>query len=155
MRPRFWSLQPVRQLFFAMLSAAANWISTRSFVRQLRSSGIDAMLSAVHGLKGSVYRTIQLQERQAEGENVTDAEIFAAHEEASSKWVLFAQTFQVARRYNRDLDFDAPSDAIAYLLQLRIALHNKNREERDRILAAMNTIFYTIATRVGGCPGEC
>jgi hypothetical protein len=136
--------------FCAAISAAINLFNTRTFLRQLQNSTIDACLAACHGLKSSVYRTIELKERQGGGEDVKDSEISTAYEEAWTKWVVFTQTFQVARRYSPRLDSNTPSKISADLYQLRTALKSGGwKQETDRIKADVEQMVGETATELG------
>src|SRR5262245_6374735 len=89
--------------FFAAISAFVNAYNTSTFRRQLKNTSIDACVAAGLGLKSLVHRTIELKGRNTDGEDIKDSEIFAAYEEAWTKWVLFAQAYQIARRYSSKL----------------------------------------------------
>jgi len=136
--------------FFAAISALVNSYNTSTFRRQLKNTSIDACVAAGLGLKSLVHRTIELKGRNTDGEDIKDSEIFAVYEEAWTKWVLFAQAYQIARRYSSKLDPDAPSKAALRLSELRIVLRNPDwKQEAEKIRVAVDEIVKQTAATLG------
>jgi hypothetical protein len=109
---------------FAAVSAAINLFGTYNFRRQLRNTGLDACLSAAIGLKGAVHKTIELKANKED--KIDPARIWGAYEDAWSKWILLAQTFRIAQRYDAGLDFNAPDELSELLSRLRLGLRDAN-----------------------------
>jgi hypothetical protein len=135
--------------FFAMVSA---WISYYNFRKQSKDSSLDACLSAAIGLKSAVHKTIELK---ANKEDKIDAGlIWGAYDGAWSKWVLLAQTFRIAQRYDDRLDFNAPDELSELLSRLRLGLRDANWDgtgEND-IRPMVDAIVARIYTAVGARP---
>ena len=114
--------------FFAMLSAAANWYNTRSFVRQLTNSSLDACVFGIIALEGAVYKTIEHKERAVKKiENIDQALLNSLLEEAWAKWITFTQAFYVTQGYNPKFnERDAPDELSILLNDLRISLRDPN-----------------------------
>jgi hypothetical protein len=82
---------------FSAVSAQANVYNTRAYERQLRNSTIDACIGAAIGLRGAINRALRIKVESAD--NFGTPDLWAAYTEAWSKWVVFAQTFTVVKRY--------------------------------------------------------
>jgi hypothetical protein len=113
--------------------------------RQLKEANVNACLNAAKALEYAVYKTI---EHKAGGADL--GVVLGIYEgEAWKSWVLLAQTFSVARQYDKRLeDFDAPGMLADLLSKLRPSLclpswdgegPNNIRPEVERIVAEIHT----------------
>ena len=88
----------------AATSAIANWYNTRTFIRQLRNTTVDASLTAAFALQAAVHKTIEHRVNQMNGvDNITPERTQAAYDDTWPKWVAFHQAYRIAQRYSPGL----------------------------------------------------
>jgi hypothetical protein len=106
--------------FCAAISAGASCYSTMNVRRQFTNASLDACLIAAIALQGAVNRIMALKTQAS----VDPRQVWAAYDDAWTKWGVLNQTFRVAQRYEPRLrHFDAPDELSDLLSELRLSLH--------------------------------
>lgn len=113
--------------FFSAVSAAANWYNANTFRRQLKNTTIDACVSASAALQAATSRVIEFKANKGNKvDQIPDAMIWGAYDDAWAKWVTLYQTFRIAQRYENKFKEDAPDRASTLLSELRNSLRDDN-----------------------------
>ena len=133
--------------FFAALSSGASWFSTMNVRRQFTNASLDACLGAAIALKGAVYK-IMAHKIEALGA-VDPVQVWAAYDDAWTKWLALNQTFRVAQRYAPSLNFDAPDQLSGLLSELRLGLYAQQwpgdaADIRPRVDAVVRQIYLAV-----------
>ena len=111
----------------AAISAKINYQNTRNFQLQQMSTTIDACVSASAALKAATHKVIEFKANKVNKiDDIPDAMIWGAYDDAWAKWVVLYQTFRIAQRYSNKFAADAPDQASELLSRLRISLRDPN-----------------------------